>query len=299
MPSSLIFKGSKGLNNKVDPERLIYDPDTGLTDIAACLNVFVDRTGRISRVMGYSATSITSDSHSLFPVRDEYCLYVTGTSLVKLSPDLTTTFVMATVSPIEMGYCLVGDDVYYANGVDKGIVRAGVRVDWTPGEYVGPETRKKLYGPPNGTMLEAYNGRMFVVDGAIVWFSEPFSYAHFRLGTGYLPFESKITFISSVRDGMVISDSNSIYTLVGGSPDDFRIVKVSDYPAIGKTAQKVSSLPVIEATDPCIVFTSSKGICAVTSECQFINLTENKLWYPHVTSGCAVILDDNYYFLGE
>jgi hypothetical protein len=67
-----LYRASTGLNVVSDPTRIKYDPDSGISDLQACLNVELDRTGRLSRRKGFSSI-LAGSMHSVFSA-GEYAL---------------------------------------------------------------------------------------------------------------------------------------------------------------------------------------------------------------------------------
>ena len=125
-----ILSGGTGLNTVVDPIRLPFDRETGISDLAVAVNVTVDETGFISRRDGFLKVR-DEDSHSLFCDGGD-CLFISGDTLYRLLPDYSVETVRTGLSQgNRMAYTQVNDDIYYSNGVESGIVRlGGVHEDW-------------------------------------------------------------------------------------------------------------------------------------------------------------------------
>ena len=125
----IIFRGSSGLNVNVDPTRIFFDPESGISDLAAAYNVDHDRTGRISRRKGYTKVNDTA-FHSIFYGGSDI-IGVTGTSLCVLSNGLAEYRVIDTVTADAKLSCVqLADAICWVNGHEKGFIRNGVSYPW-------------------------------------------------------------------------------------------------------------------------------------------------------------------------
>lgn len=118
------LKAFSGLNNRLAPERL------ATADLAQAVNVDLDNSGGIRRREGFTML-LGSGGHSLWS-DGSTCLFVQGSSLVKLNPDLVTYQVLASgfVDDAPVSYHSVNGVVYYSNGQLRGAVEGGVARSW-------------------------------------------------------------------------------------------------------------------------------------------------------------------------
>ena len=98
-----IFSSTTGLNTKIDPARIKFDPASGLADLAVAVNVDIDSTGRIGRRKGFAATARTEDIHSLW-CDGGACLFATGTSLCLLAADFSYITVASITANAPISY---------------------------------------------------------------------------------------------------------------------------------------------------------------------------------------------------
>lgn len=295
-----MFSGSNGLNVKIDPARLRYDPSSGVQDLAVAYNVDHDQTGRISRRKGYEATIRTENIHSLF-CEDGPCLFITGNKLCLLNADFTYTE-LATVTPgAKMRYCEVADRLYYANGSEIGYVKDGAANDWVVGTYYGPETTRTFTGPPIGTRVASHNGYMYMITGSIAWHSEPFGPDLWDLARNFLPFATKIRMFYPLVGGIFVSSERATYWLQGDVPQEMVRRTVATYPVIEDTETPVdlSKVTTGEMRGVGVMWTAAEGICLGLPTGEMLNLTEGKLVYPSSLRGAALTLDDKYISLLE
>ena len=290
-----IFRGSAGLNVKVDPARLPFSAETGIQDLAVAVNVDHDTTGRVSRRKGFTATAITGAVHSLW-CDGGAALYVAGTSLCLLSPSYTSQVLATVTSGARVSYFQLEARSYWMNGYEKGYVEAGVNNSWVKGSYVGPDTTRQLFDPPIGHLIAYEHGRVWVAQGSVVWHSEPYDLGAFDLARNFLPFESRITMLRPVKGGVYFSDSARVYFGAGPDPRAMDLITVADAPAIEGTDQKLDMKKFGDGSTSGVgaIWTSADGICAGLPTGQVINLTHKKLTYPKALKGAAICFDGRY-----
>jgi len=289
-----LFKGAVGINNKIDPVRLKYNPETGVQELAAGVNIDIDSSMRIGRRKGYTL-ELAKASHSLFPC-DGYCLFVSGDALCVLEPDYSWTAIRNVTVGARVSYAKAGGDIYYANGYEKGIVRDRVSYGWTAASYVGPPTTKTFSDPPTGHLLEIYNGVMLIAKGRVVWHSEPFAFSWFDYASGFIQFNDTVTMMKAVQDGVFISTEKETFAHVGGTVKEFKQSKVADYPAIEGTAVTVHASRIGDGSMSGLaaMWASKEGICFGGLDGYFKNLTERRLDYPAARYGAGLYRDGKY-----
>lgn len=294
-----------GLNTKVDPVRLEYDPKTGVEELSVAYNVDIDNTGRVGRRKGFTK-QVAVASHSLF-CDGGACLFVTGDALCILHPDYTYTALRNVRPGVVMRCCQVDDTVYYLNGWEIGRVLSGLSVSWTMADAAdyGPDTKKEFSDPPIGTDVEYFDGRMWIAEGDTAWYSESYGFNLFNLTEGYFKFDSKLRMIRAVRDGIYFSTEGSTWFFRGrGNPKDFVKVKVTDYPVVQYTDKAFHGKIVfplgenmyidIKSGELSGIWMAEKGICYGGYDGTFRNLTEDKLVLPKAITGSGLVYNGKY-----
>ena len=297
-----IFRASTGLNIKVDPVRIKFDPETGVTDLAVAYNVDFDQTGRISRRKGYKISSIAVPVHSLFCDRPGGNAFgVIGTSLCLIAPDLSGYRSLATVTAdARVSFASVADMTFWLNGFEKGFIRNGVNNAWVKGDYYGPTSKRILVDPPIGTLIAAYNGHIYIAFGSTLYHSDPYSLNAFDLVRGNFPFESQLSMVKPVAGGMFIGTVADVWFLSGTGPTKFQLVKVSKSAAIRGTdvyadISKMAFGTITQGrTGEAVLWTSPDGIFLGTPDGQAYNLTVDKFTPQNATEGAAQIINGRY-----
>ena len=293
-----ILSGGMGLNTVVDPIRLPFDPETGISDLAVAVNVTVDETGCLSRRDGYLKVR-NDNAHSLFCNGGD-CLFVSGDTLHRLLPDYSVATVRTGIPDgWRMAYAQVNNDIYYSNSIVLGIVRAGgIHEDWIAQFYVGPETNRVFDGPRPGNHLAFAFGRIFVADGDVLWWSEPFGFARFDRTRNFIQFPSRIVMVKTVAGGLYVSDEERTSFLAGTDPKEFIQVTAANFPAL-EWAEAIDLVEGLEIGVPepglCALWASREGACMGTPGGMVINLNKKKVIYPDQGSwGAGLLRGYNY-----
>lgn len=296
-----LFTGSTGLNTKIDPARLKYNPKTGVQELAACKNIDISDSGRVSRRKGNTQQVELAGCHSLFcDGRD--CLFVYGNALCVLNNDYTYAPIRNVTVGARLRCRQVDDVIYYCNGFERGKVFEGISYGWNMPTYSGPDTTRQFRDPPIGTDLEYYAGRMFVVEGKVAWYSELFDISTFEYKS-YLPFDREIVMFKAVHDGIYVSTDRETFFLSGKDAKGLEPVRIADYPAIkwsdvklvGRLIQSGGGFAIKKKSGlPAVMWLSNEGVCFGGSEGKFVNLTESKIELPNALTGCGFIHDDKY-----
>jgi hypothetical protein len=298
-PVAPIFRKAHGLNNKVNPVRLAegVDPKESV-DLAAAVNIEIDNTGRISRRKGYTkvldvqAEDIFCDGWS--------CLFREGDTLYNLHNDYTASAIYTPLtSGLRLYYTTVGAEIYFSNGVEKAIFNCmvGLARTWEAGEYVGPATSREMIETPAGTHLALYRARLYLAQGSLVLYTEPFAYAWVDMTRNFIQLPAAVTAIMPVNDGIFFSTEKGIYFYAGMLPEEFMPRKVFDHPVIDGSQVKttIGKLSGNESDDTAWVFMTEKGVCICKAEGIVFNMTESKLVYPRGGRfGAGVIINDRY-----
>jgi hypothetical protein len=297
-PTINIFKKATGLNTEIDPTRLPFDPEEGVVDLAAAVNIEIDTTGRISRRKGFQNV-YGNHAHSLF-CDGWSCLFVEDTSLFELKEDFSVIEVFTGLTPGKrMYYTSVGSEIYFSNGSEKGIFSCvlGTAQLWTSNDYVGPVTTRELSETPAGTHLCFYRSRIYLAQGSVVYYTEPFAYAWVDFTRNFLQLPAPLTASLPVVDGIYFSTEKGIYFYQGYTPEEMMPKRVCEKPAIDGT-QVRTTLGALEGSSndmPIWIFTTEDGIIAAAEEGKIRNLTKDRVSYPAGgKTGAGVIYKNRY-----
>jgi hypothetical protein len=101
-----------------------------LGDLEVGLNVDIDDKGFLLRRKGHSAVVVAGVDRDLFAAGG-VCLGVGGDALKQIMPDWSTITLRTGLTPARaLTYAALGTRIYYANGVESGVVENGAHRSW-------------------------------------------------------------------------------------------------------------------------------------------------------------------------
>jgi hypothetical protein len=295
-----LFSGTSGLDNRIDPNVMIKD-ERGHLPLSACSNTVVDDSGIPSRRSGFSTLysgsyhSLTTVGNNVFVVEDR----ASDAAIFKVGSDNSLFGVRSGLTLCSrMCFLQSGDDVYYTNGHEKGIIRGGVSRAWFKGDYDDLDTTRVLSSPPTGNHLCIYNGRMLISEGSVAWFSDYGRYDLYEKSRSFFRYHTPIRMLCRVSDGVYVSSSEHIYFVSGEFPESITSKLVSNRPAIEWS--DVSNLldPVDTGLkDPslCALWVDTEGVCLGLPGGVIIQVNKDKIRYPGGLSVGAGLLNGRNY----
>jgi hypothetical protein len=149
--------------------------------------------------------------------------------------------------------------------------------------------------PPTGHLIAYYNGRLYIAQDNILWYSEPFQYHHFDLGYNYIEFQEEIRNVLPVEGGVWVS-SDKIYYLSGDTPNEFKRVTKEDVKAVPGTETKISGSYLHIDNTPVgykWLITTDVGIFVLFNQGLIINLTAENIDLDKASKGSSILLKAN------
>jgi hypothetical protein len=262
------IRGFRGKNNLADPARIL--PSGGASFLAECRDVDIDDEFMIHRRGGFGSPIFPGGGiHSLWS-NGNICLFVQGEDLKELNSDYTTATIFSGVGSARMVYVDVAGTVYLTNGTLIGFMREGVF-----NLFPDPQQTYKSPMVP-GHLIEYFDGRLFIARDNEIWFSDPLALMRTDMRRNFKQLPSRITILSSVEDGIYVSDLERTYFMGGGDPGEANLIDKADYPAISHTAQKIDADRIggLGLSGSAVLWASRMGICMGANQGQFKNITE-------------------------
>jgi hypothetical protein len=304
-----VLNGWDGLKNTMQPERL------GDRDLVRARNVVLDDSGQPSRRRGYTL-KLPGDVHSLFTSYQGTVLGVVNGNLGIINPDYSFDALVPVGADPSNGtpplvYAQVGDLVYYTGTVDRGSVDIPGR-DWSawgdptdlwlspvvnPTATLPQVAGRILKQPPNATCMSYYNGRLYLGQGRTLWATELYLYDFVDATAGFKPFESDITMIGTVTDGIYVGTGDSVWFMTGPTFAEMRRTRVMDTGVIPGSMVDIPGelgnppqVPITATTpvEVSIMFTTTKGVCIGLDSGRTLNITEPKYIFPASVSAAAL-----------
>ncbi len=300
-PESIVLQSWAGVKNLVSPERL------GLGDLEAAVNIDLDDAGQPRRRRGYERKADGAYHSAKTHLRGT--LIAKDGSLGWLYPNYSFAS-LTNVGLDRVASLQVVEDIYFTSASASGLIRPddsvspwGVSADggtWlspvvTPTDTLGAISGKLLKAPPLATLLELYNGRIYLAAGHVLWATELFQYAYVDSTRTFFQFESDITLLRAVDDGLYVGTDQGLFFMKGEGLASFRRAQVGSARVIPGSEVAVPTErvhpqarqgPVPDSTAS--VFLTSEGWCAAFDGGQVLNLTRDRMVFPAATSAAAL-----------
>lgn len=294
---SIVLSRFVGMRNTITVERLAPN------ELERGQNIDLDDAGQAHRRRGYTRVAV-GDFHSVY-TSPRGVLGVKDGTLGIIYPDYSFFEMQAGMGPDAVAYVDVGPETYFTSRTSSGVIQADNSVaawgavdaenTWlspvvNPTATLG-EVRGRLLGPPPmATALAYYNGRIYMAEGRTVWATELFMYRYVDKTRGYMLFESDVTVIGAVTDGLYVGTQTGVYFL-GGTFGEMRRLPLSAYGAIpGSLVSVPAELvhPTVNQSRNAVVFLTTSGLVAGFDSGQLLNITQDRVLFPGAVSAAAL-----------
>jgi hypothetical protein len=325
VPTATLYTGSTGINNKLRPERLPFDPKTGVTGLQTAENVVIDPSGAITSVRAPLLaedgiyTSLVEDVHGygygfVLKHRQE----TNDAAILRVDVDDSGEPIFTGVrSGLDFGKKMSwvwvptkgSHRVFYTNGSQFGWIDGYQSLAWPEDLYQTEETSIefvqlddffKQYPPEHlgfnwGSIFFSYKGN----DGSqCLGYSEyGGNYGLFQPKRNFIQFPDRITMFAPAPDGHYVGTESGIYFLSGPDHDNMIQQLVYQHPPVeyGTCRRPVdASFLGFESSVPVYVTPTTKGPVALLPSGQVYNLIDKSVNMPQqCKSGSIGIFDES------
>lgn len=176
-----------------------------------------------------------------------------------------------------------GEELYRL--IDAPMIAAEFLIGIAELRYAGsqPETRF-LEELPYGHFIEAHGSRLLVAFDNFLGFSNSFRPHLWDPRHNFIPFETIVTMLASVDDGVFISDTTGVKFLRGDDPEQFTVKDVDSNPAVYGSAVVVPGSHFndeLSQYDKIVVWLSKTGHQAGLPNGSVLRLNPGQLDLPH------------------
>lgn len=298
VPDSVSLAQFAGLKNVVSAERL------SPAELVNAQNIDIDDVGQVRRRRGYTLKS-SGNFHSLFS--SERTLYgVKNGALGVINPDFSFATIKADVGPSPIAYVHVAENIYYSSATTSGKINHNTKVhsDWgalvsaqtwlspvvNPTSTLNPISGQSLGKPPLATSLAYFNGRIYLANETTLWATELYLYDYVDKTRNFMQFESPITALGVVTDGIYVGTSTSLYFLSGPMTEMRRLpVDGGVYPGSMVYASTDALPPELAGNSrQSIMYMGPDGLVVGLDGGRTTNLTQTKFLFPNTTNVAAM-----------
>lgn len=299
---SVVLQKFAGLKNTVTEERLTP------AQLAKAINIDIDDAGQIRRRRG--ATQVAEGNfHSVFSDEDRV-IGVRDGFLGIIYPDYSFKAIKSNIGSAPICYVKVGDKIYFSSQLYSGVINEDDTVSpWgqqsSENMWLSPvvnptstydEIRGKFIGaPPVATSLAYFNGRIYMANGSDVWATELYLYDYVDKTRNYLSFESEVTVIGAVTDGLYVGTKTAVWFMSGAFSQMQRILMMKSGALPGSLVSVPGELvnpqiPIDQQapSKTAVLFLSTVGLCAGLDNGVCYNLTQNEVLFPAADNVAAM-----------
>lgn len=291
-PDSVSFNKFSGLKNTVTRERLAP------SELEVALNIDIDDAGQIRRRRGYTRVS-TGNFHSLHRTTNHTLIGVKDGTLGIINPNYSFVSLAFSAGAAPLAFVQVGDIVYFSsedvsgkfNQLTKTVTPWGTDGAGTwlspvvnPIANQLPPLKGKMLGkPPLATALAYYNGRIYMAHGSTLWATELYLYDYVDKTKTYTMYESDITVLGAVTDGIYVGTKDAIWFQTGAF-NEMRRQAVNQggvYPGSLVTVLP-NLLPdqLTGNTRSAVMMLTEHGLCVGLDSGVLVNMTQNTVLFP-------------------
>ena len=299
------FSGFTGLKNTVTPERLSEQ------DLAVATNVDLDDAGQPRRRRGFTLVA-AGDFHSLYTIGATTYAVKDGVLGAVLS-DYTFSPLQPGIGSARVAYTTVGDSTYFSTNATGGVITGDTVRAWGKTDVVGtwlspvvnttstlPEVAGALLkDPPRASSLANLNGRIYMAVGSVLWATELYLYDLVDANRNYIMFESDITFVKSVTDGLYVGTEDGVYFL-SGSLRKMSRRKVFSTGAVSGSSVMVDPHRIggdakgdAVRSKQAVMFLTNTGLCVGLDSGVCFNLTQGAFNFPSAQSAAVMFREQD------
>jgi hypothetical protein len=241
MPTAALYRGSYGLSNRVPPELIPFNAETGVTGLQRADNVLIGEAGQLYCRQG-SRQVFAGSCHSEYPVPGGFLFVeerVDGAFLSLALEDQDGSLSVSEIAQLGhsgnwLSWFELAGEYWYSTEKERGIVsRDYIHRDWPNSEqYEKDYSDIPMDTLPYGRHACINGVHVLSARGTEIYKSEPLQPSIYALDDGQFSAAGAVRMLLPVQAGFYYSDDMAIWFVAGLDPKKFTARKVLDYPAI-------------------------------------------------------------------
>lgn len=206
-----------GMVTAISPTAIRAAPDrSGAAGLLDALNVDIDRAGAVERRQTWALLD-AQPAHSLFEHAGT-TYGVVGGVLSILADD---GYVALTSVTGKLAWTVLNGEPCFVSASGVYLVRGQTVIQVPAGTSTDDEAELLLRSLPGGSQVAYWNGRLLVVRGNSLLWSEPLRFGVYNPLTNFVRFEERIGWIAALDTGIYVGLRNSVRFLRGSDPAAF------------------------------------------------------------------------------
>ena len=257
------------------------------------VNLDVTNGGTLKQRSGTQLALAMSECHSLWsPSQNDYAYFASETNLYRFDGE-TASVVASEISPgFAVSYADLGDNIYWSNGIQSGLLLDGVtNTSWGVGG-IGPLGQTYMTGIRGG-IVRYYKGRLYVVDGRTIWATEPMDYQHFDLARGFIQLESEILLFEPVSNGIFVGTVNDgVRYFTGPDFKQFTLQNADSLVPVRGSGLSVDGA-LFESPGQGAIWLTNRGWVFGAGDGSTRRLTDKQISLPDYASASSILREAN------
>lgn len=298
-PESIVLGTFKGIRNTVARERLAMD------ELQAARDIDLDDSGQPRRRRGRTL-KLAGNFHSLKNI-GERILGVKDGVLGVVGTDYTFTSLGATVGSERLGYTQVDQTTFFSSLDASGKILGSAVSAWgaaddagvwlspvvTPSDTLGEVFGRFIKAPPMAQEIAAHNGRIYLAAGKYLWATELFLFDYVDKTRNFIQFESEITLLAPVDDGLYVGTGKGLYFLSGTLSEGHKSKKVHSGHVIRGSATYAPATDFgADYMSEAVVAMTDRGVCVCMNGGQVTDRTAGMVVFPEAQSAAPLYRED-------
>lgn len=274
----------RGLMNTVTEESLPHDA------LTVASNVDIDRDGVATSRNTWSQVDAANYT-SLF--KHNMISYAVRNGSVGVLGDASFTAISAVANPV--AWTVLDDEPVYTDYVSIRRITNGASEPLAAGYYADDEDGLyQLTELPGGSDIHHWQGRLLIVRGNTLYWSEALRYAVYSATQDYIRFESRIRWVAPLPSGIYVGLRNRVVFLRGSDPSEFSIHTVGKKSAPG-VAAVYDPRHLGKGSEPLALWFTDVGIAVGDGSGAVTYPQADRLKDMPLYSGKMVVEDDRVY----
>ena len=257
------------------------------------VNMDVANGGTLKERSGTQLGLAMAECHSLWSPSQGTSGYFASGSDLYLFDGATASVVVTGLAPgLTVSYADLGDNVYWSNGAQSGVLIGGMsNQPWGTGG-TGPLGQTYMTGIRGG-IVRYYRGRLYAVDGRTIWATEPQDYQHVDLARGFLQLESEILLFEPVSSGIYVGTPNDGVRFFAGP--DFKLFTLQNADSLVPVRGSGLSVDgaLFESPGQGAIWLTNRGWVFGSGDGQTRRLTDKQLALPDYSSATSILREAN------
>lgn len=278
--------------DQVSPETALPSDESGQSAARRIVNFDITNGRNLYRRKGYTLAVDMDDCHSLW-AEDDIAYFVSGSTMYRFDGEDAASVATGLSPGFTVSYAKAAGDIYWSNGINSGVLEDGTtNVAWGVTETTGG-LGQTYAAQVRGSIVRHYRGRLYAVDGRVIWATDAMNYKRVDLMRGFLMMESEIILFEPVANGIYVGTQNEgVRFLAGPDFKQLQLVKADNLQAVRGSGLAVDGAD-FGSIGASAVWLTAKGWVFGSGDGATKRLTDKSLALPSYEQSTSILREQN------